>query len=251
MNTLYAARIAGVCLVAQDRVRTGCGQSVDSVDTSGRVRTDSAPALNFCPCQRTQQQPQATNADITLNHALTASLLFPAPTPHHDLPPLGRRRRPPSRLRACQAAADRLPACRLRHRPLSVPHSLSPARPANTAGNHVALTPCELGAGRAGKTQQPAARRCRFDSGNRPILQRRKNVYSALFAPKQPGAMQILQNTSHSQPSMRPAMRRSAMAPGIAPHRWTRLNSMHYALPPGCPCLPVCWPRLCAGKTLE
>jgi hypothetical protein len=53
-------------------------------------------------------------------HALTASLLFPAPAPHHDLPPLGRRRRPPSRLRACQAAADRLPACRLRHRPLSV-----------------------------------------------------------------------------------------------------------------------------------
>jgi hypothetical protein len=92
-------------------------------------------------------------------HALTASLLFPAPAPHHDLPPLGRRRRPPSRLRACQAAADRLPACRLRHRPLSVrAPPLCTKSPANTAGNHEALTPRQPAAGRVEKAQQPAAR---------------------------------------------------------------------------------------------
>jgi hypothetical protein len=108
-------------------------------------------------------------------HALTASLLFPAPAPHHDLPPLGRRRRPPSRLRACQAAVDRLPACRLRHRPLSVrAPPLCTKSPANTAGNHEALTPCQPAAGRAVKAQQPAARRCWIESGNRPILRRRK-----------------------------------------------------------------------------
>ena len=48
---------------------------------------------------------------------------------------------------------------------------------------HVVLTPFEPGAGRAGKAQQPAARRCRFDSGSNSLLSRKKCLRVGPFCP--------------------------------------------------------------------
>ena len=92
------------------------------------------------------------------------------------------------------------------------PHTKSPA---NTAGNHVALTPFEPGAGRAGKAQQPAARRCRFDSGsNSPILSRKKCLRVALFAPKQPRGKIRARNSALAIVLLQPMMDKTAQPSG-------------------------------------